>query len=339
MTTLPPARPADWLAEADRSSAWSEVTALVLGMGASGFAAADALLEVGAQVVVIAEAGDSAERRQILEVLGASVREAAAQVIDDLAADLVIVPPEASPALVDAAIATGAPIWGDVELAWRLMHAERPAPWLGVTGVEGRAETADMLASILSSAGLRTVTVGDPERPVIEALNDPEPYDALVVNLTGERLHWLSSVTFHSAVVLNVDPADGGRGDHDLGVIYRGVTHACVYNVAELRTEHLVEEADVTDGARAIGFTLGTPAVSMVGLVEDLIVDRAFIPQRRDSALEVAKLHDVGPQDDPLRAACALAATALARSFGVPAKAVADGLRAVDSADTRPGSP
>ncbi|HPZ48491.1 MAG TPA: hypothetical protein PLA44_01390 [Propionibacteriaceae bacterium] len=55
-------------------------------MGASGFAAADALLEVGAQVVVIAEAGDSAERRQILEVLGASVRESAAQVIDDMAA-------------------------------------------------------------------------------------------------------------------------------------------------------------------------------------------------------------------------------------------------------------
>jgi len=88
----------------------------------------------------------------------------------------------------------------------------------------------------------------------------------------------------------------------------------------------------VVEGARAIGFTLGTPGLSMLGVVDDLLVDRAFIEQRRDSALELAKLSDVpggaaGQPPAPHLVANALAAAALARSFGVPATAVRDGLR------------
>ena len=42
----------------------------------------------------------------------------------------------------------------------------------------------------------------------------------------------------------------------------------------------MVEDADVVEGARAIGFTLGIPGLSMLGVVDDLLVDRAFIEQR-----------------------------------------------------------
>jgi UDP-N-acetylmuramoylalanine--D-glutamate ligase len=97
----------------------------------------------------------------------------------------------------------------------------------------------------------------------------------------------------------------------------------------------MVEEAEVVEGARAIGFTLGTPGPSMLGVVDDLLVDRAFIPQRRDSALELASLADVaavapaGTGVAPHLVANALAAAALARSYGVPAAAVRDGLRRV----------
>jgi UDP-N-acetylmuramoylalanine--D-glutamate ligase len=82
----------------------------------------------------------------------------------------------------------------------------------------------------------------------------------------------------------------------------------------------------VIEGCRAVGFTLGTPAISMVGLVEDLIVDRAFVEQRASSALELAAVADVTPPA-PHNVANALAAAALARAFGVPATAVRDGLR------------
>jgi UDP-N-acetylmuramoylalanine--D-glutamate ligase len=66
----------------------------------------------------------------------------------------------------------------------------------------------------------------------------------------------------------------------------------------------------------------------MLGVVDDLLVDRAFIEQRRDSALELASVNDVSPAA-PHNVANALAAAGLARSYGVPATAVRQGLRAV----------
>jgi len=99
--------------------------------------------------------------------------------------------------------------------------------------------------------------------------------------------------------------------------------------VAEPATEAMVEEAEVIEGARAIGFTLGVPSISMLGVVDDLIVDRAFVEQRRDSALELAKVSDVSP-NAPHNIENALAAAALARSFGVRATAVGQGLRSLN---------
>jgi UDP-N-acetylmuramoylalanine--D-glutamate ligase len=64
----------------------------------------------------------------------------------------------------------------------------------------------------------------------------------------------------------------------------------------------------------------------MVGLVDELLVDRAFVEQRASSALELATLDDITPAA-PHNVANALAAAALARAYGVPAMAVRDGLR------------
>ena len=44
------------------------------------------------------------------------------------------------------------------------------------------------------------------------------------------------------------------------------------------------------EGCRAIGFTLGVPARSMVGLVDDILADRAFVEDRATSAVPVASL-------------------------------------------------
>jgi UDP-N-acetylmuramoylalanine--D-glutamate ligase len=88
----------------------------------------------------------------------------------------------------------------------------------------------------------------------------------------------------------------------------------------------MVEDADVVDGCRAVGFTLGIPSVGMLGVVDDVLVDRAFIDDRQTSAQELASVSDVVPQA-PHNVANALAAAALARAHGVPSGAVRDGLR------------
>ncbi len=331
---------------ADRLSDWASANVVVAGLGISGFAAADGLLSLGARVTVLDESEAHADKAGLLEMLDVSVRlgpGSTAVLPDDV--DLVVTSPGWRPSapLLQQAAARGIPIWGETELAWRMMHPDRVVPWLAVTGTNGKTTTIQMLESMLRAAGLKTAAVGNIGRPIVEAILDDTDYDVLAVELSSFQLHWMHTVEMHSAAVLNLhaDHLEWYDGDNgferyvaDKAKIYRGVRHAAIYNVAEPATEKLVEEAEVTEGARAIGFTTGIPAPSMLGVVDDLIVDRAFVTQRRDSALEVAKLSDVTPYA-PHNVENALAAAALARSFGVAATAISQGLRDLELAGHR----
>ncbi|MFG2876743.1 UDP-N-acetylmuramoyl-L-alanine--D-glutamate ligase [Streptomyces sp. NPDC048337] len=262
-----------------------------------------------------------------------------------------------------AAAKAGVDVVGDVEIAWRLRgagaelraaraaaeagpagasaaepadSAEVPvrgaAEWLAITGTNGKTTTTQMLASILKAAGLRTAAVGNIGTPIIDVVLGEQQYDVLAVELSSYQLHWAPSLRAHSAAVLNLAP------DHldwhgsmeayaaDKGRIYEGNRVACVYNVADPATEKLVENADVEEGCRAIGFTLGAPGPSMLGVVDGILVDRAFVENRQKNAQELAQVEDVNPPA-PHNIANALAAAALARAFGVEPRAVRDGLR------------
>jgi UDP-N-acetylmuramoylalanine--D-glutamate ligase len=116
--------------------------------------------------------------------------------------------------------------------------------------------------------------------------------------------------------------------------IYERTQVAAVYNVEDPVTRRMVEDAEVVEGCRAIGFTLGVPDISMLGVVEDLLVDRAFVANRAQAAQELATIADVRPAA-PHNVANALAAAALARAHGVPAAAVRDGLREFQPAGHR----
>ncbi|MBM7515326.1 UDP-N-acetylmuramoyl-L-alanine--D-glutamate ligase [Nocardioides nitrophenolicus] len=323
-----------------RTDSWEGVRAVVAGFGTSGAAAVDNLLHLGATVHAVAESVSPAilERAELLEVLGATieVHEGATARLPE-AADVLVVSPGFRPdaPIIVAARERGVPVWGEVELAWRLRDPERPAPWLCVTGTNGKTTTVQMLDSILRAAGLRSVAAGNVGLPLTEVVMDPEPYDVIAVELSSFQLHYTDSMSAESAVVLNVaeDHLDwyagpSGMADYarDKGRIYAGVQRACVYNVADPVTEELVREADVVEGARAIGFTLGTPAVGMLGVVEDILVDRAFIEERATSAAELCTLDDLASRA-PHFVANALAAAALARAHGISQAAVRDGLR------------
>lgn len=325
-----------------RHDSWEGVRALVTGMGVSGFAAADNLTHVGATVLAVddSDAGDRSEKATILEILGADVRlgpGSTAGLPEEYAwdqIDVVVTSPGWKPSapLLAAAAQHGVPIWGEVELAWRLRDPHLEAPWLAVTGTNGKTTTVQMLDAILRTAGLRSIACGNVGLPVIEAIMDPEPYDVYVVELSSYQLHYTHSMRCESAAVLNVAEdhldwyPDMAAYAADKGRIYEGVRTACVYNVGDETTEYLVREADVVEGARAIGFTLGMPGVGMVGLVDDILADRAFIEQRAHNAAELCNVADLA-SPAPHFIANALAAAALARSHGVPTIAVRDGLR------------
>lgn len=320
-----------------RHTPWEGVRAVVVGIGASGFAAADNLLHLGAAVTVLAESADDRQREKatLLEILGADVHigggATSALPVD---VDLVVTSPGVPPtaAILRAAAGRGVPVWGEVELAWRVRDVDRPGLWLCVTGTNGKTTTVQMLDTILRAGGLHSIACGNVGLPVLEAVMDPAPYDVYAVELSSFQLHYTSTMSAHAAAVLNVaeDHLDWYPSMQayaaDKGRIYERARSACVYNVADPETERLVREADVVEGARAVGFTLGIPGVGMVGVVEDVLADRAFVEEREHSAAELCTLGDLASAA-PHFVADALAAAALARSAGVPPAAVRDGLR------------
>jgi UDP-N-acetylmuramoylalanine--D-glutamate ligase len=234
------------------------------------------------------------------------------------------------------AAAAGVPVWGDVELAWRVRVREgRPtAEWLIITGTNGKTTTVGLTESMLVAGGKRAVAAGNVGTPILDVLRDPQAYEFLAVELSSFQLHWSYSLSPLASVCLNIaeDHVDW-HGSYEAyaeakASVYERTRIACIYNVEQRETEAMVEEADVVEGCRAVGFTTGMPSVSMMGVVEDLLVDRAFIAQRKDSAAELASVGELGEVVPRHLVANALAAAALVRAAGLPASAVRDGIRA-----------
>ncbi|HEY0903057.1 MAG TPA: UDP-N-acetylmuramoyl-L-alanine--D-glutamate ligase [Marmoricola sp.] len=320
-----------------RHDSWDGVRAVVAGLGVSGFAAADNLTHLGASVTVLDDSttGAHVEKGTLLEILGATVRLGPGSTAELPAeADVVVTSPGWRPdaPLLAQAAQRRVPVWGEVELGWRLRDPDHAAPWLAVTGTNGKTTTVQMLEAILRRAGLRTVACGNVGLPIVQAVMDPDPYDVLAVELSSFQLHYTTTMQARSAAVLNVAEdhldwyPDMAAYAADKGRVYHGVERACVYNVDDPLTERLVRDAEVVEGARAIGFTLGTPAVGMLGVVDDVLADRAFVEERQSAAAELCTVADLA-SPAPHFVANALAAAALARSHGVRTAAVRDALR------------
>lgn len=325
-------------------SDWSGLRVVVTGIGVSGFAAADTLIELGARVVVVDAATSPKAQAQAdtLRIVGAVDvllgEEAVLTVpkIDGAKPDLIVTSPGWRPdqSLLAAAARAHIPVWGDVELAWRVRErrGRKTADWLTITGTNGKTTTVGLTESMLQAAGLKAIAVGNVGTPILDALRDPVEYDVLAVELSSFQLHWSHSVSPVASVCLNVaeDHVDwhGSYASYlaDKAKVYGNTQKACIYNAEQMETERMVEEADVVEGCRAVGFTTVTPAISMVGVVEGLLVDRAFIAERKDSAVELAPIADLGPVAPRHMVANALAAAALVRAYGVEPSAVRQGL-------------
>lgn len=326
-------------------SDWSGLRVVVTGIGVSGFAAADTLIELGARVVVVdaAETETARAHADTLRIVGAAEvllgQQAVAAVprIDGEMPELIVTSPGWRPdqALLAAAARAHIPVWGDVELAWRLREraGRKTADWLAITGTNGKTTTVGLTESILRAAGLKAIAVGNVGTPILDALRDPVEYDVLAVELSSFQLHWSASLSPVASVCLNVaeDHVDW-HGSYDSYVadkakVYERTQKACIYNAEQIETERMVENADVVEGCRAVGFTTLTPAISMLGVVEGLLVDRAFIEERRDSAAELAAMADLGPIAPRHMVANALAAAGLARAYGVEPAAVKQGIK------------
>lgn len=321
---------------------WAHLRSAVLGLGVTGFAVADTLAELGAEVLVIAAGADEL-RIRMCEVIGATyVQESAESVIPadlvDFNPDVIVVSPGYHPdhPILLWAVQRGIPVWGDIELAWRVRDKVGvPAEWILVTGTNGKTTTVQMASGMLATAGFRVAPCGNIGVPVLDAVRDPQGFDVFVVELSSYQLHYMNNIWPHSAVCLNVaDDHLDWHGSFAAYVqakakVYNNVAVACVYNTADARTEAMVEAANVIEGARAIGFGLGVPGRSDLGVVEGILCDRAFVDDRHNSATEITTLAELRDQGltAPHIVANILAAAALARAFGASPEDIREALQ------------
>lgn len=71
--------------------------------------------------------------------------------------------------------ARGIRVWSEIELAWHLRAQADDgtyAPWLCVTGTNGKTTTVGMVESIVQAAGLRALAVGNVGVPAVTAVSD-----------------------------------------------------------------------------------------------------------------------------------------------------------------------
>jgi UDP-N-acetylmuramoylalanine--D-glutamate ligase len=325
---------------------WRDLRVVVLGLGVTGFSVADTLVELGSMVLVVASSA-STQRTEMLAAIGGelalqtdeSVLPSQVEAHDP---ELVIVSPGYRPDHVVLAWATarGIPIWGDIELAWRVRDKTgTPADWISVTGTNGKTTTTQLTAHLLEADGRRVAAVGNIGIPVLDAVRYPAGFDVLVVELSSFQLHWMprtgpGAIAPAASVCLNVaDDHLDWHGSRDAyaeakGTAYWNTRIACVYNRADDATRTLLENAEVQEGCRAIGFGLDTPGPSELGLVDDIIVDRAFLEDRRDSTLELTTHGELAASGlgAPHMVQNVLAAAALARALDVPPAVVRDAL-------------
>nr|WP_253258936.1 UDP-N-acetylmuramoyl-L-alanine--D-glutamate ligase [Subtercola boreus] len=318
-------------------SDWTGLRVGVLGLGKTGFSVADTLVELGATVLVVAQQADDSQVR-LVEVIGAGlvldeVLDVPPPALVALNPEVLVVSPGFHPdhPVILWAAAAGIPVWGDVELAWRLRDkVGKPAEWIAITGTNGKTTTTQLTATMLVAGGLRAAPCGNIGIPILDAIRDPQGFDVLVVELSSYQLHSTFSMSPYAAVCLNV--ADDHLDWHGSAEayarakarVYTNTRVACVYNRSDARTIAMVEEAEVVDGARAVGFGLGVPGLSDFGVVDGILCDRAFTEERRTTALEITTVATLAERGlaAPHTVANILAASALARSMGVSVEAV-----------------
>jgi len=298
-------------------------TVLVAGLGVSGAAAARVLLHHGAHVLLT----DAAEPSAVPALVDAGGRWLGALETVPEGTELVVTSPgwrPDAPLLADAA-RRGIEVVGEPELAWRLRVAGpsgSPAPWLAVTGTNGKTTTVTMLEAVLVAGGHTAVAAGNVGRPLVDVASDPS-FDAIAVELSSFQLHWSSSIAPAAAAVLNV--ADDHTDWHGSFAAYRDAK-ARILRHAPLAVADAgdpVAAGLVAGHPRPVTVTLGEPAPGQLGVRSGSLVDRAFTTAPAGEVLlDLDDLHVPGPHNR----VNALVAAALARAVGVPAEAVGRGL-------------
>ena len=313
---------------------------LVAGLGISGRSVAAALQGRVAGVTTVDQSAPQADLRDFDQVDWDQV-------------DLVMASPVFNPRtpFIVEAQRRGIPVVSEVEMAWMLRvpsaRTGRPAPWIGITGTNGKTSTTRMVAAMMQASGFTAPAVGNIGKAVSTAVLDPAN-DMLCVELSSFQLHFTFSTALECAAITNLadDHLDWHGGFEayadDKAHIYRGARKALVYNADDSRVSDLARQAQPAPGCRRVGFTLGWPESGQLGVEDGWVVDRSGLTgqdlEEGVRLVQVAELTDLSEPDGtvyPHLLADALCALALALGAGARVDAAIEAMCAFTPGDHR----
>jgi len=185
-----------------QAARWSGRRVLVVGLGASGFAAARRLAGLEAKVKVTEAATSEVieERARRLRLEGVEVITAGHdEVVDaDIAVASPGIPPHSS--VMTKLAAADIEVISEVELAFGLAHCD----FLAVTGTNGKTTTTGLLAAMLSESGMEALAAGNIGLPLIDAVDEVGDDGAIAVEVSSFQLAGVKEFRPRVAVLLNV---------------------------------------------------------------------------------------------------------------------------------------
>ncbi len=253
--------------------------AVVVGAGVAGTAAAVVLIEEGAEVCITDERPADQLELGALAGAGVQVRAGRHDRADLEGATLVISSPGVPPwaPILGWARDAGIPVWGEMELGARLADA----PYVAITGTNGKTTTTGMIGACLRAAGLDAVECGNIGRPFPTTAR--EGHDVLVVEVSSFQLAVQGSLHPRVSVLLNV--AEDHLDWHGSPDAY-AQAKAAIYRNQTAKDVHVGNRDDISSAISSQApcpvswFTLGRPKDGEVGYEEDELVSRLGAVER-----------------------------------------------------------
>ncbi len=181
---------------------------LVLGLGASGRAAARLLLAKGLSVAAAdSRFADLADDREVSNLLTQGLQLLSDRLpISHYCYDALVVSPGVPPdhPIYQAAVQQGLPVCGEIELACRYLKSHQRL--LAITGTNGKTTVTGLVAHVLQTCGYPARAVGNIGTPLSDVVQTVSENEILVVELSSWQLETLSSQVIDAGIILNITP-------------------------------------------------------------------------------------------------------------------------------------
>jgi UDP-N-acetylmuramoylalanine--D-glutamate ligase len=288
---------------------FSKSRILILGAGVTGSALAQSLTRRGAIVAV-------ADDKQIKD---SPFDTFLSDDIDVHEWESVVVSPGWKPShpLIQKFVAARTPLTNEIDLAWQIKQEEVPHQrWFAITGTNGKTTTVEMTAAAMRAGGLHAIACGNVGDTVIDAVESKDKFDVLVLELSSFQIHWMQSAQFTASAILNIadDHTDWHGTFEEYARTKISLLDSSSTGILNADDGEVVKRCSAWKG-RKVFFSLDTPGPGEIGVVEELLIDRAFVADPQEAAM-ICELTEIKPTV-PHNVSNALAAAGLARAAGV----------------------